>query len=231
MSKILLLFFLFLNIQVSAAISQQNKENSTEIKLPAVQLPSSKPLVKTIQQRHSWRRFKNIPLKEDQISLILWAATGKRIDALTAATRTIPSAGATYPLEVFLLVGRQGVSGLNPGFYQYIVDNHSLISVSNEDLRQELANSCLGQDFIKEAPVSLIIAVVYNRTTSRYQERGVRYVHIEVGHSCQNIYLIVQDLGLATVEVGAFDDQRLKNLLKLRKEIEPLIIMPIGYPD
>jgi SagB-type dehydrogenase family enzyme len=182
-----------------------------------------------LEKRYSCRDFQNKALKLDDIATILWAACGRRQDAVTGATRTIPSAGATNPLELYLVVGKGAVSNLGEGIYHYLIDEHSLQLCASLDKRSELAKACFNQDFIKEAPVSIVIAADSNRTASRYAERAVRYVHTEAGHACQNVYLAVACLGLGTVEVGAFDDQQVAQVAGLDKNYSPLIVMPVGY--
>jgi SagB-type dehydrogenase family enzyme len=186
-------------------------------------------LLKDIQNRKSHREFISKRLNKNQVSLILWAAAGKKIDAISSASRTVPSAGATYPIEIYLLVGKDAISGIEEGLYYYLVDEHSLRQILEADKREQLISACLGQDYIKRAPVSLILAVDYRRTTSRYGNRGIRYAHMDVGHACQNIYLMVTHLGLGTVEIGAFFDEDVKKVLNLDKNIQPLAVMPIGY--
>jgi len=186
-------------------------------------------LLEDMQKRKSQRQFIKKSLDKKQLSLILWAAGGKKVDAVTSATRTVPSAGATYPIELFVLIGKDAVNGIKEGFYHYLVDDHALKPVFLKDRREELTAACLGQEYINNAPISLVIAADYNRTTSRYGQRGIRYVHMDVGHACENIYLITTDLGLGTVEIGAFDDKGVKKVLELGRDIEPLAIMPIGY--
>jgi len=94
---------------------------------------------------------------------------------------------------------------------------------------KELAAASLNQDFIADAPLVIVIAALYERTTKRYGERGIRYVHIEVGHAGQNIYLQSESLGLGTVAVGAFYDEEVARVLNLPEDHEPLYVMPIGY--
>ncbi|MFH1202301.1 MAG: SagB/ThcOx family dehydrogenase [Candidatus Omnitrophota bacterium] len=206
---------------------------STEILLPKSDTKINVSLLEALQKRSSCRRFKNQPLNKAQISQILWAAGGQKPDnSLPEKTnRTIPSAGAIYPLEIFILIGENSVPGIKAGLYQYNVSKHSLIIRLAQDLRKELVQASLNQMFIKDAPISIIISAQYNRTTSRYGERGTRYVHMEAGHSCQNIYLIVENLGLKTVEVGAFSNEKVKKVLQLSDNLEPLAIMPVGYSD
>jgi len=182
-----------------------------------------------LEKRYSCRSFKDKSLNLNDLATLLWATCGKKHDSLTQATRTIPSAGATYPLELYVVVGTNSVDKLKEGLYHYIIEEHSLESVARGDKRSELARACLEQGFIKEAPISLVITAKFNRTTNRYETRGERYVYMESGHACQNTYLAVTNMGLATVEVGAFMDDSVSSLLGLDKDCKPLIVMPIGY--
>lgn len=182
-----------------------------------------------LEKRHSCRDFEEKTLNLDDIASVLWATCGRKYDAQTAATRTIPSAGATYPLELYLVVGKNAVDKLKEGIYHYSHPEHQLQPLVEGDKRDALAKASLGQDVIREAPVSLVIAAVVYRTTRRYGNRGERYVYMEAGHAAQNAYLATTCLGLGTVEVGAFRDDEVKGVLGLEKDCEPLIIMPIGY--
>jgi SagB-type dehydrogenase family enzyme len=205
------------------------KSESRKIRLNPVN--TSQNFVKILQSRISYRNFKKTPLKKEQVSLILWSAGGVKLDAVSSATRTIPSAGAIYPLELYLVVGDGAIDEIKEGIYHYVPAEHSLERQSFQDIRKQLSVACLGQGFIADAPVSVVVAAEYGRMSQRYRQRGVRYVYLEAGHACQNIYLAVTDLGLGTVEVGAFYDAKVKNILGLDDNIEPLIIMPIGYID
>lgn len=173
-------------------------------------------------RRRSVRSYLSAPLSLNEIGQLLWAAQGK-----TGKTygRTAPSAGATYPMEVFLVTGR--VSGLDFGVYQYDVEKHALRLVKKGDMRDELAGAALGQSCIKNAPASIVLACEYKRTTGRYGERGIRYVHMEAGHIGQNVSLECVALDLGTVMVGAFDDNAVKRVLGVK--FEPLYIMPVGH--
>jgi SagB-type dehydrogenase family enzyme len=155
----------------------------------------------------------------EQISQLLWAASGKNL-----YRRTAPSAGATYPLEIYLVVGE--VEGLEPGIYHYSSSRHSLESVKEQDIRNRLAAAALGQGMITRAPSSIVIAADYVRTSSRYGPRGIRYVHMEAGHVGQNISLQANALSLGTVMIGAFDDPQVREILGV--EEEPLYIIPVG---
>jgi len=97
-------------------------------------------------------------------------------------------------------------------------------------LSQQLASAALDERFIAEAPVNIIICAIYLRTSYPYGRRGERYVHMEVGHVGENIHLQAVALGLATVEVGAFNDEQVRKVLQLDEQIKPLYIMPVGKP-
>ncbi len=206
----------------------------TIIKLPSPQLKGKVSLEETILRRRAVRRYRRDPLNLSQLSQILWSAQGI---TGTREFRAAPSAGATYPLEIFVFVGKQGVIAseakqaleeLQSGIYHYEVDSHSLSLHKPADLRPDLARATLDQEFIIEAPVDIVICALYHRTSYRYGRRGERYVHIEVGHVGENIHLQAVALGLATVEIGAFNDEEVRKVLGVEEQIKPLYIMPLG---
>jgi SagB-type dehydrogenase family enzyme len=190
-----------------------------EIKLGQPKEKGSISIEETLHQRRSVRDYKRAPLSLDQVSQLLWAASGKNL-----YRRTAPSAGATYPLEIYLVAGE--VEGLEPGIYHYFPSRNNLEIIKEEDVRNGLSRAALGQEMIEEAPVSIIIAADYSRTTGRYGQRGIRYVHMEVGHVGQNVSLQAIALRLGTVMIGAFEDQKVKEVLGIKEE--PLYIIPIG---
>ncbi len=185
-------------------------------------------LEEAIAGRRSIRGFTPEPISQSQLSQILWAAQG--ITNTSWEYRSTPSAGATYPLEIFIVCGPNSIEKIDEGTYRYNIDSHSLTLHYKGDIRPELARAALDQEFIYEAPVDMVICALYGRTTARYSTRGERYVHIEVGHVGQNIYLQATALGLITVAIGAFNDTQVGKVLRLDKQIKPLYIMPIGKP-
>ena len=207
----------------SEAIS--GKKNLKEIKLPQPSYKGEISVEEAIFYRRSIREYKREPLSIREISQILWAAAGSNIDGITGATRVAPSAGACYPIETYLVVGE--VKKISPGVYHYDWQEHKLTLLIPGDLRQELAKAALGQKMIQKAPASLVFAALYPRTLRRYGQRGFRYVHIDVGCMVQNVYLQSQTLGLGTVNIGAFFDEKVKEILDLKDE-QPLCIMPFG---
>ncbi len=181
-----------------------------------------------VTRRSSVRDFTSEPISRSQLSQILQAAGGIR--GASSTYRTVPSAGATYPLEIFVVCGKNSVKEIDEGIYHYNIDSHSLTLHHKGDIRLELARAALDQEFIYEAPVDIVICAEYERTTLHYGRRGERYVHMEVGHAGQNIYLQATALNLATVAIGAFYDRQVAEVLRLDKQYEPLYIMPVGRP-
>ncbi|MCX7911460.1 MAG: SagB/ThcOx family dehydrogenase [Dehalococcoidales bacterium] len=193
------------------------------ITLPAPSLDGDFSLEKALALRRSVREFPATSLGLSEVGQILWAAQG-----ITDETgkRTAPSAGALYPLEVYLVAGN--VEGITAGVYRYVPGNHALVKMRAGDLRTSLAQAALGQGSVRMGAVDIVIAAVYERTTVKYGERGIRYVHMEAGHAAQNVLLEVTALGLAAVPVGAFEDDKVKEVLGLPDNEAPLYIIPVG---
>lgn len=195
----------------------------SEIALPAPKLTGTVSLEEALVKRRSIRNFSDYALSLVDISQLLWAAQGITDPS---GFRTAPSAGGLYPLEIYLAVGR--VTGLETGVYRYEPEAHKLVNVLSIDRRSELAAAAVGQMWISDAAAIIVISAVYERTTSKYGERGIRYVHMEAGHSAQNVCLQAVALGIATTTVGAFDDQRVAGLLGSPSGHKPLYLMPVG---
>lgn len=198
------------------------------IYLPTPCQKGSVSLEEAIARRRSVRHFPSGTISQSQLSQILWAAQG--VSDTSSKLRSVPSAGATYPLEIFVICGQNCIEGIGDGIYHYNINSHSLSLHYKGDKRLELARVALDQEFIYQAPVDIIICAIYERTATRYGSRGERYVHIEVGHAGQNIYLQATTLGLATVAIGAFHDEQVREVLRLDKQYKPLYIMPVGKP-
>jgi SagB-type dehydrogenase family enzyme len=190
------------------------------IALPDPDLEGAMTLEEALKKRRSVRSFKPDPLSEAEISQLLWATQG-----VTQADgkRTAPSAGATYPLEVYAVTAE--------GAYKYDPHHHQLSLHQAGDLRPALHEAALRQDAVLEAPLVIVITAVYSRTAERYGAgRAQRYVHMEVGHAAQNLHLQTVALGLGSVPVGAFHDSEVKAILELPTDEEPLYLVPVGKP-
>ena len=193
------------------------------ISLPAPGFESEISIEAALLGRRSVRTYQDEPLSLEEVSQLLWAAQGITDGR---GRRTAPSAGALYPLEIFFLAGE--VSDLPTGVYRYIPRDHSLSLVGEGDRQTALWEGALRQDAVKDAPAVIVIAAVYERTTVKYGDRGVQYVHMEVGCAAQNIYLQAESLGLGTVFIGAFHDDQVKSALGMEADEQPLAVMPVG---
>lgn len=192
-------------------------------RLPGPMRSGGPSLEEALWGRRSIRDYSKEPLTLQELSQLLWAAQGITDPR---GLRTAPSAGATYPLEVYAVVG--AVEGLGAGVYKYRPEDHSLLMVGEGDRRAELAEAALGQGWVRGAAIGIVIAADYGRTTSRYGERGVRYVHMEAGHAAQNLLLQAAALGLGAVPVGAFDDDGVAAVIGAPPNERPLYVIPVG---
>lgn len=199
-------------------------EPGEQVPLPEPAHATDRSLETLLRQRRSVRAYRDAALQLSGIGQLLWAAQGI---THPEGLRTAPSAGALYPLELYLVAGN--VHGLAAGVYHYRPAAHVLSRVHDGDRRAALARSAHGQDWVREAAAVVVFAAVYGRTTRKYGERGVRYVHIEAGHAAQNLFLQAQALGLASVVIGAFDDGAVSRALGLPGDVEPLLLMPVGH--
>ena len=193
------------------------------ISLPEPLYESNFSIEESLLKRRSTREYSDEQLTLYEVSQILWAAQGitheKRL-------RTSPSAGGLYPLELYAVVG--DVEGLEAGIYHYMPIENNLLKTVDGDRRSDIADAALEQDCVEKAAINIVITAIYERTTGKYDDRGIRYVHIEVGHTAQNICLQATALNLGVVTVGAFHDDEVARILHLNPEEKPLYIIPIG---
>ncbi len=196
------------------------------VKLPPPDFRGKVSVEETLKARRTVRHFAARALDLKQVSQLLWGTDGV---SDPRGFRTAPSAGATFPLELYLVAGERAVSGLNPGVYHYLPGEHALELTVKGDLRAPVARASLHQTWMAEAPVMVVIAAEYRRCTARYGDRGIRYTHMEVGNASQNLFLQAGALGLGAGIVGAFDDQTLSQTLNLPRDHAPLLVMPVGY--
>ena len=202
-------------------MTQQPVKNTIQLPAPAYQ--SNVSLEETLQGRRSVRSYSDVPLSLNEVSQLLWSAQG-----ITESWggRTAPSAGGLYPLEVYFLAGN--VTGLTSGEYKYIPEGHKIELKKTGDPRSGLAAAALDQAWVKEGSIVISIIAVYARTTQKYGDRGIRYVDMEAGHAAQNVCLQATALDLGAVTVGAFDDDRVRNILSLPEGEMPVYLIPVG---
>lgn len=208
---------------VEGSIGGSERGVQERIQLPVLKTEGGMPLYAALRSRRSVREFAPTPLTLDQISRMLWAAQGvTHGDGL----RTAASAGALYPLELALVVGES--DELPAGVYRYRPHRHGLERAVSTDVRSALAAACGGQECVGDAPAVLVFAAAYRRTTRKYGERGLRYVHIEAGLAAQGVSLAAVGLGLGTVVIGAFDDTKVSRLIASPAHHRPVVLMCIG---
>jgi SagB-type dehydrogenase family enzyme len=197
------------------------------MKLPQPYTKGQVSLEETIKRRRTIRSFSPASLTLEQLAQLLWAAQG--ITEERGFKRAAASGGALYPMDVYAVVGKTGVEGLQPGIYHYEPEGHGISLLLEGDVRDHLAKASLHQMWMARAPLNLVVTAEYRRITSKYGERGVRYALMEAGHVGQNIFLQAEALGLGAGIVGAFHDEEVIEAMKIPRSHEPLLIMPVGH--
>lgn len=167
-----------------------------------------------IERRESLRRYSDQPLSLKELSFLLWTTQGVKEMTDNATLRTVPSAGARHAFETYLLINN--IEDLNPGLYRFLAIDHQLIEMNLEsNIADRVTAACLGQRFVKTSAVTFIWTAVPYRMTWRYSQRGYRYLHLDAGHVCQNLYLSAEAIDSGVCAIAAFADDNLNNLLKI----------------
>ena len=218
---ILIMFSIFITPFIAYALSEE------EIKLPLPKLEGKISVEEALAERRSRRAFKDNSLTIEQVSQLLWSAQG--ITEKTRGFRTAPSAAALYPLDIYLVVGKDKVEDLKVGVYHYNPRQHSLTIILEEDQRREISQACLDKNQIEIAPVSLIITAEFSRITDRLGKQRMYFAYMEAGHVAQNVYLQVESLGLGTVSMGGIKEENVSQALNLPDQHIPLYVMPVGH--
>ena len=231
---ILILLAVALSVFLFYFPAQPNTENPSRsvlgvVKLPEPDLKGNMSVEEAIQNRRSVREYSNKSLNLKDISQLMWAAQG--ITDKQNNFRSAPSAGRTYPLEIYLVVGKNGVDGLEDGVYRYNNTNHELEKLLSGDKRSELSKAANGQGEVASVPVDIVITGNYQRTINKYGNNNlsIRFVQLEAGHVGQNIFLEATARGLSTVSIGSFNDNTVKTLLNLPGDETTFYIFPVGF--
>ncbi|MGD8534819.1 MAG: SagB/ThcOx family dehydrogenase [Candidatus Aminicenantes bacterium] len=198
-------------------------------KLEIPQKEGGMPLWEAINQRHSIRNFKDLPLKKDNLSQLLWATQGITHESMGFEFRAAPSAGALYPVETYLAI--HNVQEIESGIYHYGVPNHDLEQLKKGDFREAVARAALDQDMAYSANVVFIWTAVFQRSKWKYDQRAYRYVYLDAGHIAQNLALAAVSLGLGTCQIGALYDGEVNALIEVDGEEESVVYMSsVGQP-
>ena len=202
------------------------RETSTQparprvINLPGPTLDGAMSLEAAIAARRSLREYADQRLIWKEIGQLAWAAQGTTDPV--RKFRAAPSAGALYPIELYFVTAG--------GLYHYLPDGHRMAPLSGDDLRAELQKAALDQEPVGAAPLAIVVAGVEERTAGKYGKRAERYLFIEAGHVGQNIALQAVALGMGCVTIGAFDDDKVAEVLSLPDDHRVLYILPVGHP-
>jgi SagB-type dehydrogenase family enzyme len=207
--------------------SPLKQKGGRRMHLPDPTIDGDVSLERTIHKRRTIRSFESKALTLKQLSQVLWAAQG--ITDIGEFKRAAPSAGALYPMDIYGVVGKDCIEKMDPGIYLYEPAGHSISLVKEGDFRRDIAIASLGQMWMAHAPLTLVITAEYSRITVKYRQRGIRYAIMEAGHIGQNIFLQSQAMGLEAGVVGAFEDQKVTQVMGSKKTHEPLLLMPVGY--
>jgi SagB-type dehydrogenase family enzyme len=211
----------------------ENRAAGPVIDLPAPRLEGTVSVEAALANRRSIRTYVEKPLTLADVSQLLWSAygitkTGENMPPfLRGGLRTAPSAGARYPLDLYLAAFN--VTDLPAGIYWYNSETHKLVRLAEGDKRKEVSKACFDQPQFLTASAVIVYSAVYERTMSKYGQRGRdRYVCMDLGHSAENVYLEAYALKIGTCAIGAFTDIWLKKALGMTKAEEPLYVMPLG---
>jgi SagB-type dehydrogenase family enzyme len=206
----------------------QVPHTGTAIQLPS---PESVPveavdLRAAIEGRQSVRRYAEAALTLDELSFLLWCTQGiKGTQGSYATLRTVPSAGARHAFETYLLVNR--VEGLAPGLYRFLAMEHQLVEVDlDREIGEAITQACWNQRFVLSSAVTFIWVAVPYRMTWRYGQRGYRYMHLDAGHVCQNLYLSAEAIECGVCAIAAFSDEDMNHLLGLDGSVKEVDSSP-----
>ncbi|HWQ46474.1 MAG TPA: SagB/ThcOx family dehydrogenase [Longilinea sp.] len=187
-------------------------------------------LREAIERRKTARRYdESQSLTLEELSYLLWITQGVRqVTERPVTFRNVPSAGARHAFETYLVVNR--VDGLEPGLYRFIALENALLKVdAPQDITQQVSDACLKQQQIIRAAVTFIWVAVTERMYWRYGERGYRYLHLDAGHVCQNLYLGAEAIGCGTCAIAAYDDEMLNSVLSLDgNDLWVIYVAPLG---
>lgn len=180
-----------------------------ELQVPEISLR------KAVEQRHSVRKYANAPLSLQELSYLLWMTQGvKEVTRRPVTLRTVPSAGARHAFETYLLINN--VEGLEPGLYRFIAGKHALVKLpASAEIREEVTGASFGQGQVHHSAVTFIWVAVSERMTWRYVERGFRYLLLDAGHVCQNLYLAAEAVDCGVCAIASYHDDELNRILGL----------------
>ncbi|MGV9172105.1 MAG: SagB/ThcOx family dehydrogenase [Promethearchaeia archaeon] len=198
---------------------------SAKVELPNPEFQTNKDFWQVITHRHSVRNFSQDPMTSMELSLLLFGISGITRKSQKIAFRTVPSAGALYPIEIYPVINN--IETIEKGIYHYNILEHSLELLQPGDFRREVADSCLGQRIAYKSAVNFIWTAVIPRSRWKYLQRCYRYIYLDCGHIGQNLYLVAEALGLGACTIGAIFDDELNELLEIDGKEETAIYVGV----
>ena len=201
-------------------------EALARVDLPDLSPDSGSSLWKTLGQRRSRRDYARESISLETLARLVWATQGVTARTSGFLLRTAPSAGGLYPIETYLVVHR--VEGLEPGLYHLDVQGQALELLAAGNLEREILSAALNQEMCASAPVVFIWTAVKARAKWKYGERAYRYIYLDAGHICENLYLAAEDLGLGCCGIGAFVDDEVNHLLRVDGETEIAVYLAVA---
>ena len=200
-----------------------------KVKLEVPKKDGGMPIWQAINSRRSVRSFSSTPLKKAVLSQLLWSSQGITTESMDYELRAVPSAGALYPVETYLVINN--AEEIDPGIYHYGVKNHELEQLKPGDFRDGVARAALDQDMAFSANVVFIWTAVFARSKWKYNQRAYRYVYLDAGHIAQNLALAAVSLDLGTCQIAALYDEEVNSLLDVDGEEESVLYMTVvGRP-
>jgi SagB-type dehydrogenase family enzyme len=187
------------------------------------------PFIEALKKRKSIRSFFPKPLSIADLSFLLWASTGIQRKERDYEFRTVPSAGALYPIETYLIANK--VDGLEKALYHYELQAHALEELKVGSFSEKIAQAALGQKMLIAAPVVLIWTAIFERSKWKYAQRAYRYVYLDAGHIAQNLALSAASIGLGSCQIGAFFDDEINQIIGIDGVEESVLYLSVvGHP-
>jgi SagB-type dehydrogenase family enzyme len=201
-----------LELPYSSEASLINLTEPENIQMPPMDVRTA------IEKRRTLRRYPSDSLSAEELSYLLWCTQGvKQITSRPSTLRTVPSAGARHAFETFVLINR--VKEFQPGLYRYAALQHSLLEINfSPQITDQITHACFDQEMVRQSAATFIWVAVVERMAWRYGERGYRYMHLDAGHVCQNLYLAAENIQCGACAIAAFDDNNLNAVLNLDGE-------------
>jgi len=227
LTAICLMPFSHIKQALAKKLNDTDERMDRQMNLPKPRLIGGVSVEEAIKHRRTIRSYLSKPITTEQFSQLFWAAQGITEDG--GYKRSAPSGGALYPMNIYAVVGDNGVERLKAGIYRYDPHDHTALLITEGDFRTDVARASYSQMWMARAPLNLVITSEYRRITIKYGSRGERYAMIEAGHVGQNIFLQAEALGLKAGIVGAFHDKDVIRVMKINRFHEPLLILPLGY--